>query len=172
MKRKAFTLVEMVAVIAVSSAIMGVGIVMLAALLKNESSSRKHLEFCKNMNRLDEQFRADVHAAASASRTEGGALQLQLPAPNKTLIRYSCESQEITREEIELEDNKTLRRESYALPEEVTSSMEQKSEGTKTSLILRVEPKPTPGTKIRYPTASIEATLAKDLRFQKANKQE
>ena len=57
----------MVAVIAVSSAITGVGVVMLVALLKNEGSSRRHYEFCKNINRLDEQFRADAHAAASAN---------------------------------------------------------------------------------------------------------
>ena len=101
---------------------------MLVALLKSEGSSRRHLEYCNILNRLDEQFRADVHAAASAEVSEAGdAVELTLPAPGKTLIRYRCQPKEITREEIEGE--KTLRRESYALPEEVKSSLEQKSEG-------------------------------------------
>ena len=65
---------------------------------------------------------------------------LTMPEPGKTLIRYRFQPKEITREEIEGE--KTLRRESYALPEEVKASFEQKQEGTRSILILHVEPKP------------------------------
>ena len=72
MKRRAFTLIEMVVVITVSSALMGVAIVMLVALLKSEGSSRRHLEFCNILNRLDEQFRADVHAAAPGDAGRAG----------------------------------------------------------------------------------------------------
>ncbi len=165
MKRRAFTLIEMVAVIAVSSAVMGVGVVMLIALLKSEGSSRRHLDYCKSLNRLDEQFRADVHAAAAARLdASGDDLELAPPAPSKTLIRYRCQPKEITREEIE--GGKTLRRETYALPEEVKSSLEEQTEGSVTTVIMRVEPKPVEGSKIRYPATRIEAVLAKDLRFE------
>jgi prepilin-type N-terminal cleavage/methylation domain-containing protein len=165
MKRRAFTLIEMVAVIAISSAMMGGGVVMLVALLKNEGSSRKHLELCKTLTRLDEQFRIDAHAANSASVNEkGDALELTLPEPSKTLIRYLRGPAEISREEIEGE--KTLRRESYPLPQEVKTSLEKKTEGAITTLVLHVEPKQVAESKIRYPTTRIEAVLAKDLRFE------
>jgi type II secretory pathway component PulJ len=165
MKRRAFTLVEMVAVIAVSSAITGVGIVMLVALLKSEGSSRRHLEMSKSLTRLEEQFRADAHAAASAKLGEqGDSLELTLPAPSDVVIRYRCQPNEIAREEIAAD--KTVRRESYALPDQVNSSLDQTVEGPITTLIVQVEPKPVEGSKIRYPSARIEAVLAKDHRFQ------
>ena len=170
MKRRAFTLIEMVAVITVGSAIMGVGVVMLVALLKNEGSSRRHLELCKTLNRLDEQFRADAHAAASAGLgASGDDLELVLPAPSKTLIRYRCQPKEIAREEVE--GDKTIRRESYPLPEEVKPSLEQKADGSIATLIVQVEPKPVMGSKIRYPSTRIEAVLAKDLRYEQIEKQ-
>jgi type II secretory pathway pseudopilin PulG len=170
MKRRAFTLIEMTAVIAVSSALMGVGVVMLIALMKSEGSSRRHLELGKILSRLDDQFRADAHAAASADvEAAGDAVEFALPAPSKTLIRYRCRPKEIAREEIE--GGKTLRRESYPLPEEVKSSLEQKSEGAIATLILRVEPKTTAGSKIRFPATRIEAVLAKDLRFAQPEKE-
>jgi hypothetical protein len=170
MKRPAFTLIEMVAVIAVSSAVTGMGVVMLVALLKSEGSSRRHLELCKNLVRLEEQFRADAHAAASANVGENGdALELALPAPSTTVIRYHCQPKEITREEVE--GDKTLRRESYPLPEEVKSSLDKKADGSITTLVALVEPKPVEGSKIRYPSARIEAVLAKNLRFEQVEKQ-
>jgi prepilin-type N-terminal cleavage/methylation domain-containing protein len=170
MKRRAFTLIEMVAVIAVSSAIAGVGVVMLVALLKSEGSSRRHYELCKNLGRLDEQFRDDVHAAAAARLDASGCdLELALPAPSKTLIRYQCQPREITREEIEGE--KTLRRESYPLPEEVKTSLERQTEGAVTTVILQIEPKEVVGSKIRYPSTRIEAVLAKDRRFEQVETQ-
>jgi type II secretory pathway pseudopilin PulG len=170
MKRRAFTLIEMCAVIAISSALMGGGVVMLIALLKNEGSSRRHLDLCKNLTRLDEQFRADAHAAATATVGEkGDALELALPSPSKTLIRYDCQPREINREEVE--GDKTLRRETYSLPEEVKVSLEKKSEGSITTLVLQVEPKPVIDSKIRYPSTRIEAVLAKDRRFEKEMKQ-
>jgi prepilin-type N-terminal cleavage/methylation domain-containing protein len=170
MKRRAFTLIEMVAVIAIGSTVMGVGVVMLIAMSKSEGSSRRHLELCNNLSRLDGQFRADAHAAATAhASAEGDALELALPEPKKTLVRYRCQPTEISREEIE--GDKTLRRESYPLPDEVTASLERKAEGSITSLVLRVEPKPLAGgSKIRYPTTRIEAVLAKDLRFAQETK--
>ena len=168
MKRRAFTLVEMVTVVTIGSALMGVAVVMLTALLKNEGSSRRHLEYCNILNRLDGQFRADAHAAVRvAARQEGGAWELTLPEPAKTLI-YRCQPREITREERDGE--KILRRESYALPEEVKSSIERKSEGALSTLILRVEPKPAIDVKIRYLAANIEAVLARDHRFEKTEK--
>ncbi|MCC6125245.1 MAG: type II secretion system protein [Pirellulales bacterium] len=170
MKRRAFTLIEMTAVIAVSSALLGVGVVMLIALVKSEGSSRRHLELSKNLSRLDDQFRADAHAAASADvNAAGDAVEFALPAPRKTLIRYRCLPREIAREEVEGE--KTLRRESYSLPEEVKSTLEKHSEGAITLVIVRVEPKSTVGSKIRYPATRIEAVLAKDLRFGQLEKE-
>lgn len=169
MKRRAFTLIEMVAVIAISSAMLGGGVVMLIALLKNEGSSRKHLELCKTLTRLDDQFRIDAHAGNSASVDEkGDTLELTLPAPSKTLIRYHREPAEISREEIE--GDKTLRRESYPLPEEVKTSLGKKTEGSITTLVLQVEPKLDTESKIRYPSTRIEAVLAKDLRFEQETK--
>jgi prepilin-type N-terminal cleavage/methylation domain-containing protein len=167
MNRRGFTLVEMVVAIAVSSVLMGAATVMLVAMLKNEGSSRRHLEFCTILNRLDEQFRADVHAAVSSNPDKSGeVLELVSPGSGNTLVRYRCQPKEITREEIEGE--KILRRESYVLPEEVKTSFDQKSEGTISTLTLLVELKPLPGTKIRYPVSNIEALLAKDHRFEQA----
>jgi hypothetical protein len=76
---------------------------------------------------------------------------------------------EIGREE--LENGKTLRRESYPLPDEVKAGLAIKKEPYGDVLILRVEPKPAAGSKIRYPTTRIEAVLAKDLRFGQGAKE-
>jgi prepilin-type N-terminal cleavage/methylation domain-containing protein len=169
MKRRAFTLIEMLVVITVSSALMGVAIVMLVALLKSEGSSRHHLEFCNILNRLDDRFRDDVHAAAQAALGEkGDALELTMPEPGKTLVRYRLLPGEISREEVE--GGKTLRQESYSLPEEVKASFEQKQDGTQSILILHVEPKPVIDSKIHYPTMSIEAVLSKDRRIERIEK--
>jgi type II secretory pathway component PulJ len=170
MKRRAFTLIEMVAVIAVSSAVMGVGVVMLAALLKSEGSSRRHLEYSKNINRLDEQFRADVHAAASFSMNEEGtSMELTMSEDSLSYICYALRLMEISREE--LKNGKMLRRESYPLPEEMQAGLGIKKEKYGDVLILHIEPKPTPGTKIHYPTTSVEAVVAKDRRFGQVEKQ-
>jgi hypothetical protein len=170
MKRRAYTLIEMLAVIAVTSAMMGVGVVMLIALLKSDGSSRRHLEFCKNLNRLDEQFRADVHAAASFSMNEEGtSMELSMSDKSLSYICYVLRPMEISREE--LENGKTLRRESYSLPDEVKAGLAIKKEKYGDVLILCIEPKPTPGTKIHFPTASIETIVAKDLRFGQVEKQ-
>jgi hypothetical protein len=140
---------------------------MLVALLKSEGSSRRHFEMSKSVTRLEDQFRADAHAAASAKLGEqGDALELTLPAPSNVVIRYRCQPSEIAREEVAAE--KTVRRESYALPEQVKSSLETKVEGSVTTLIVQIEPKPVEGSKIRYPSARIEAVVAKDLRFERA----
>jgi type II secretory pathway component PulJ len=165
MKRRAYTLIEMIAVVTVGSALMGVSIVMLVALLKSEGSSRRHLEYCTILNRMDEQFRADVHAAATAKVSElGDEMELALPPPGKTLIRYRCQPNEITREE--LDEEKTLRRESYVLPEGVVYSLGQTSEGPLTMVMLHVDGKPVPGSKIHYPSTTMEAVLGKDRRFE------
>ena len=134
--RRAFTLIEMVAVITVGSAITGVGVVMLVAMLKSEGSSRRHLELCKTLTRLDEQFRARRSCGGCRQAGRGGELPgTRGPRASQTLIRYHCQLKEITREESE--GDKTLRRESYPLPEDVTAALGQQGDGPITTLILR-----------------------------------
>jgi prepilin-type N-terminal cleavage/methylation domain-containing protein len=169
MNRRAFTLIEILVVITVGSVLMGVAVVMLAALLKSEGSSRRHLEYCTILNRLDDQFRDDVHAAAKATPGERGeALELVMPEPGAKLVRYRFEPGEIVREESEGE--KILGRESFTLPEEVSAKFEQKQEGESSMLILRVEPKAIDGGKIHYPASSIEAVLSRDRRIERIEK--
>ena len=171
MKHRAFTLIEMVAVITVGSAITGVGVVMLIAMLKSEGSSRRHLELCKNMVRLDEQFRADVHAAVSTSMSEdASSMELTLPGDANRRVSYIVRPKEIAREEVE--NGKMLRQESYGLPDEVGARLQMKSAGASEFETLSIEPKEVAGSKIRYPSTRIEAVLAKDLRFEKGEKNE
>jgi prepilin-type N-terminal cleavage/methylation domain-containing protein len=169
MKRKAFTLVEMVVVMSIGTVLLTVSMVMLFALLKSEGSSRRHLEYCTVLNKLEEQFRCDVNQAVSTkvipSDDVGMALELSLPEPEITLVIYRCEPKEISREE--KEGDKVLRRESYNLPDDMIASIEQTPLGVGSVVKISIEEKPLLDRKIHYPTARIEAVLGKDHRFER-----
>jgi hypothetical protein len=168
MKRTAYTIVEMLAVITITAAVMGMAIIMLAALLKNESGSRKHLELSKNLSRLDDQFRADAHAAAEADLNNLGDRLELTPAKQKKIVRYRVAPEAIVRDE--LDGEKIVAAETYAISDETIAAFEKKTDAGATTLVLRVEPKRGVGTKLHYPSTRIETMLGYDLRFQKANK--
>jgi hypothetical protein len=166
MKRGAKTLLETIAAIIVITMMFAACAAMLIALLKCEGRSRRHLEFVTILNRLDDQFRIDVHTAASAKLNEtSDVLDFPQPKPSKAIVRYRCRLGEVFREEIDGEN--ALRRESFPLPEGIKCFFEEKAEGMATMLILHTETKPQPGTKIHYPVSDVEAVLARDLRFER-----
>jgi hypothetical protein len=70
----------------------------------------------------------------------------------------------------EIENGKTLRRESYVLPEEVKAVLEIKKENNMDYLIFHIDPKENVVSKIRYPAVRIEAIVGKDRRFEREAK--
>jgi prepilin-type N-terminal cleavage/methylation domain-containing protein len=66
-RRRAFTLVEMLVAISMSSVVLGVVGVLLHGAWQMQQSSSDHRTLLDGMNRLAQQFRDDVHAATSVT---------------------------------------------------------------------------------------------------------
>ncbi len=82
-KRGGQSLVEMVVVMTVATAVAGVAIALLGAVLQMDGTARGRTRWVGSMGRLSEQFRRDVHqatAAAAVREADKAALRLQLPA--------------------------------------------------------------------------------------------
>jgi hypothetical protein len=118
------------------------------------------------LSRLDDQFRADVRRAASADLNDAGDRLELAPPKQKKIIRYRVLPAEIVREE--LDGEKTVAAESYAISDETAARFEKKTDAGTITVFLRVEPKPGIVTKLHYPSTRIETVLAQDLRFQKS----
>jgi prepilin-type N-terminal cleavage/methylation domain-containing protein len=119
--RRAFTLIEMVAVLAIGGLLSGIAVFMLISLLKSHNTGREYMAYCRTINRLAEQFRADVHAAQKTSSDNDGAI-FDLPSDSANIkIRYQCLPDRIDRSE--LQGEKMVRLESYILPPDMEVSI-------------------------------------------------
>jgi prepilin-type N-terminal cleavage/methylation domain-containing protein len=118
-----FTLVEMLLVISLSSIVLCTVGVIFHGLRSAQRALGEHQTAIDNIARLAEQFRADVHAAASAEITpaaESGDSEsphdmLKLSQPRETNIEYAVDDNCVNR--VVKSGDQITQRESYALPE-------------------------------------------------------
>ncbi|MCE5267325.1 MAG: hypothetical protein LLG00_05515 [Planctomycetaceae bacterium] len=114
-RRTGYSLIEMVVVMTSGAVLTGIAITLLCALLRAEGAGRASVERAASLDRLTDQFRRDVHAAATianSSLTRTDTITLQLPTLSvataegtsnpfdpKRSVEYVIEGSAITRYE-------------------------------------------------------------------------
>ena len=185
-QRRGHSLIELLVVISVGSALLAVSVGLLHTLLQMQQGGRKHLQQRRTLERLADQFREDVHAATQVRATAAGPGQAEgpgweLPRDPEHTVEYRLQEDNLVR--TERQKDKVLRRESFALPQGATVSMETPKMGiaeTAPGLVtLRIVPllpsERQPAGQPRAPGAAspgrtirVDAALATDHRFLQA----
>jgi prepilin-type N-terminal cleavage/methylation domain-containing protein len=115
MPRRGYTLIEMLVVLTVGSAMLGIGIGMLHLLMRAEQSGRDRVHRSGAAMRLAEQFRADAAAAEGAVSTNDTPTQCGFLLASGRIASYRIESGEARRDEWVMK--KLVRTESYPISE-------------------------------------------------------
>lgn len=123
-RRGGYTLVEMLVVISVNSALMAVALALIGLLLKAERQGQRHFERVGTVTRLAQQFREDVASARSATldhdRTDGAAVSpvpflLKLQGSGERTVGYWRDGERLRR--VEYQTSQVTGREAYFLAE-------------------------------------------------------
>ena len=163
MSRRGYTLIEVLAVIAVSTVLMGIAIEVLYLLSRAESGGRKHAGQAAIVARLADQFRGDVHAALHPTAAENAEKnQWQFTLADRTATYRALPGEVQRYEQIA---GKTTRRESYVLPADSTAEILVRADpapATASLVITLPGPASEIGRDIR-----IDAVFSRDHRFAK-----
>jgi len=162
-RRGGFTLIEMLVVITIGAALAGIAVFMLYALTISHDTGREHLEYCRTVNRLSEQFRGDVHSMQKTS-ADGKETEIDLlpEAANDVKVRYECLDGRVDRRE--LQGEKTVRQESYMLGPDMEASIKTQADGDATIIGIAISPKQQTEKFYRAVPVRIEALLGRDWR--------
>ncbi len=163
-RRKGASLVELLAVMAVGSAVVGVAVAMIHTVLRTESAVRERLETRAAVSLLARQFRSDAHEADGFGPAGGEPSSLDSPwqftiAPDHQ-VRYTPQPGRILREE--RIGGELPKREMFRLPQETSAVFERVLEHGNV-VTLRLSPAaqtPESGRALR-----IEAWLGMNNRF-------
>jgi prepilin-type N-terminal cleavage/methylation domain-containing protein len=164
MRRRGFTLIEMLAAITIGSVVLGIGIGILHVLLRAEETGRERVHQAQVLTHLAEQFRSDVGAAVRQMPAQDDRpKQWQFVLANDCTVTYRALPGEVRRDERTAD--KLVRQETYALPEGYTAAIrvERDAKPAIVSLVIAREPTPlAAGREMR-----VAAVLGKDHRFTK-----
>jgi prepilin-type N-terminal cleavage/methylation domain-containing protein len=166
-RRRGFSLIEMLVVITIGATLSGIAVLMLHALLRSHNTGREHLEYARTINRLAEQFRADVHAMQQAMPA-GDEMVFELsPLPaNDTIIRYKCLERRIDRSE--LQGGQIVSQDSFMLPLDMAASIKTELQQDVSIARIAISPKDNISPKLyRAAPIRIEAVLGRDSRLSK-----
>jgi prepilin-type N-terminal cleavage/methylation domain-containing protein len=115
--RRGYSLIEMLAAIAVLTVVLGASTALIDRLLKLDRSARAHRDDWATAGRLARAFRGDAHAAAFALTPPGAersAAELRLRGPSGHDVVYEFDQGTITR--LELVEGLPARGETFRLP--------------------------------------------------------
>jgi prepilin-type N-terminal cleavage/methylation domain-containing protein len=161
--RRGVSLVEMIVVITVGSALVGIAVTMLAALMRAENRGQGRAAETASLIRLADQFRRDAHAATSLPAPDGqkaGTWKLDLAGGRS--VEYAAEPGAIVRRERTVA--KAVCEESFALPENYAATIASSNNAGQTTVTLVVAP--APGTAGAAWQWRVEAVLGRDHRFE------
>lgn len=130
--RRAYTLVEMVLVIALMALVFSAAAVFLHSVLRSTRAAQSHRGAISSIQRLATQFRDDIHAADSATPADG---KLSIHQPQGETIVYAATDAAIERT-VEV-DGKVTHRDAFDLFPSATAKFETgQSSGGLVSLII------------------------------------
>jgi prepilin-type N-terminal cleavage/methylation domain-containing protein len=173
-KRCGVTLIEMSAVLAVSTVMLAIAIGLIQTLLRASGTARSDLEQRNSVARLADAFRRDVHAATAfraGPAKDGNPVEWTFDLGSGRAATYRVESSSLART---VRAGETLQsQESFALPDETAVSVEMTPVG-KANLVVLSTVSRAPSTGGKLPMAPgravrVEARLAADHRFEKSN---
>ena len=168
-KRPGYSLIECLAVIAVSGVVLATATALLHSMFKADRATRDHAAGQQTLRRLAGDFRNDAHAAVKLSAVEAGgekkspAWELQWPQGDRK-VRYELAAGRFVRDE--LLGGKVVRREAYRLPEASAATIRVES-GTPAVAVLRIATAGPAGAQAGGWPFRIEAALGSDYRFAK-----
>ncbi len=117
MKRRGYTLVELVIVISLLSMLTGVAVMLLTSVISHVGRQRDDNQAAVVVRRLAADFRRDAHAATAAHVEDlpaNAAEKLTLTSADGATVTYAAVSGGVER--IAMTDQKTAQRELYRLP--------------------------------------------------------
>ncbi len=165
-RRRGFTILEMLVAITVCTVLLGIAVVTLRALMISQNAGREHLQYCRNVNRLDEQFRRDVHATQNISAGgKEGIIEMQSAAAEEIKIRWQCFADRIER--TELQGDKIVSRESYLLPPASEAALQLQSQPDASVACILILPRQQAGKVLPAPVVRIETLVGMDSRLAK-----
>ncbi|MEX2316009.1 MAG: hypothetical protein WD669_02585 [Pirellulales bacterium] len=179
--RRAISLVELLVVLSASTVILTMSAVLVHRAMHAQSHARAFYNVERTALRLSEQFRRDVHQAATASasagdRPDGVFLRLQL-ADGQSL-EYGQRNGDVTR--TLSQSNKVLSRDTFAFPPSIKLTLREEARPRRLALSITADPAETPDTNGKLPwtahsqrvSLQTEAVLARDSRFVSAARRE
>lgn len=136
------TLIEMIVVLAVSSAVFGIAGSLFYTLLTGRGDGRQALERQMDQSRLAEQFRRDVHAADTGEAAAEEVSTLKLTLHGERTVEYRYENERLLRRE--KQGDQLVRQESYRLDRatEVRFEVEQAGEASFVRFVCTEEAAP------------------------------
>ena len=98
--RCGFSLIEMLAIISLAGVLSLVGAKLLTLFLEVDAAVATDAAVLLNLERLEDRFRSDVHAAlrATLAAADAGGQTLTLDAPEGRVIRYLSDQETVVRE--------------------------------------------------------------------------
>jgi prepilin-type N-terminal cleavage/methylation domain-containing protein len=164
MKRRGYSLIEMIVVLTVGATMLGIAVTMLGALMQAERNGRAHIGQNATLNRLADQFRRDVRGAKgklAVEKNDAGETAWRLDLAAGRSVWYVADPDEIVREE--RTGHTILQQKSYSLPENYVATIAASDSAGLSIISLTIAPTEAssrPGHEIR-----IEAVLGRDRRF-------
>ncbi|MCX7428245.1 MAG: type II secretion system protein, partial [Planctomycetia bacterium] len=170
---RGITLIELLAVLAVSSVMLAIAIGLIQTLLRASGVARSDLEEQNSVARLADAFRRDIHAATAfraGPAKDGNPVEWTFDLGSGRAATYRVESGSLARTVLAGETLES--QESFALPGETAVSVEMMPVGKANMVVLSTVSR-APSTGGKLPTAPgravrVEARLAADHRFEKS----
>lgn len=114
--RRGISLIELMAVIALSGVLMGTIGLFFQKLFRAEAATRHEMQVSHTLQRLEDHFRSDVRSCESFGLNET-TNTLSLTMGNERTIEYRCQSSAVERRVLKRGMESPVNRDSYGFPE-------------------------------------------------------
>lgn len=167
-RRPAYTLVEMMVVIALMGVVASIAAVCLHGLYRVDRGSREDCERRRSMVRLSVQFRSDAHLASEATVDVGGdeTQAIMFTQPTNRSIEYRAEPHGIRR--IVRQSQQTVHQDVFRLPGVREIRLETNTSTTKQAVIVIYRKTPANGVTTDGCQERISATVGLSLAPQES----
>lgn len=164
--RRAFSLIELLAVISATTVLFGLATGLLISLMQVDRSWREQVRAHATIVRLADQFRRDVHSAERMKSLPAAADKLgpgwQLGTGPDRTVEYRFSAGRFVR--AQRADGKTVQQEEFRLPGEAAVTM-RLPDAAGSLVGLEIVPLKTPGDLSSFGPLEIVAVLGRDQRF-------